>query len=255
MQRASTGAALDLDRLDSGNPESSPPPQFSPLPVVAETPAVAAAGGVDHAADIRSTLTLWRSLFQALADESIFLCVVPSVRFPLAHDVPGLTRLLLNAKAASAANAERRAAAAPPPSKRLEAKPGVFVADSSGNVAAPAPQAEPAPPKSEIISDLKPPPFRVEQDPPPSRSASAKQAKKTPLPGAPYMPGHAEFLSARETDERDDELAKRQETARADPARYPGRQIPMNELPPDPRGPIEVINFTRVPGGRGIRRV
>ena len=69
------------------------------------------------------------------------------------------------------------------------------------------------------------------------------------------MPGHAEFLSQRATQERDNDLAKRQEAARLDPVRYPGGQIPMNQIPPDPREPPEVVNFTRVPGGRGIRRV
>ena len=74
-----------------------------------------------------------------------------------------------------------------------------------------------------------------------------------PPPGAPA--GYAEFLSAKATEERDDELAKKQEAARADPARYPGGQLPMNELKPDPRPPLEVVNFTRVPGGRGIKQV
>ena len=188
------------------------------------------------------------------------------------REVDGLTRMLLHAKAA---NADRAAKPPPPPSRRppaIEAKPDVFIADSSGNVAAPAtvesaPPPPPAasrdaptnkappatlgettPPKSE---PPKPPPFKIEPDPP--RSAPAKRSKQPP-PGAPYMPGHAEFLSARDTVERDDALAKRQEEARKDPIRYPGGQIPMKELPPDPRPPMEVINFTRVPGGKGIRR-
>lgn len=72
------------------------------------------------------------------------------------EDVPGLTRLLLNAKAASAANAERRAAAAPPPRQpRLESKPDVFIADSSGNIAAPA-TVESAPLESEPSSMNRP---------------------------------------------------------------------------------------------------
>ena len=68
------------------------------------------------------------------------------------------------------------------------------------------------------------------------------------------MPGHAEFLNERDTRARDDELAKMQEEARKDPVRFPGGQIPQSMLKPDPRPQQEIVAFTRIPGGRGIRR-
>ena len=153
--------------------------------------------------------------------------------------VPGITRLLLAAKARQAerAAAGREAAAPPPPQ------------------ANPAPEPEPAaaPVHDAKAPSAKPPPFKIEPGEAPAPKPQARQARKTPPPpGAPA--GYAEFLSAKATEERDDELAKKQEAARADPARYPGGQVPMSELKPDPRPPLEVVNFTRVPGGRGIKR-
>ena len=91
------------------------------------------------------------------------------------EEVPGLTRLLLNAKAASAANAERRAAAAPPPRQpRLESKPDVFIADLSGNIAAPA-TVESAPLESEPSSKSEPP---APPKPPPFRSSSRTRRRR-----------------------------------------------------------------------------
>jgi len=190
------------------------------------------------------------------------------------EDVSGVTRLLLHARAEKA----KRAAAAPPAPETSsvsdeDPEPGTcsetgqvgqfsneviedpIIVDSAG-IASSTPTAPtggnppPPPPKA--------PPFQAEPDPPRpipisgtgTATKPAPKAKRTPPPGAPYMPGHAEFLSARETQERDDDMAKKVEAARA-----AGRpQIPMSELPPDPRPPMEVLNFTRVPGGRGIKR-
>jgi hypothetical protein len=167
------------------------------------------------------------------------------------EEVPGLTRLLLNAKAASVANADRRAAAAPPPRRppALEARPDVFVADSSGNIAAPAPTEESAPSTPKPESAPKPPPFKIEPDPPPK--AATKPAPKVTHPGA-NIPGFGEFLSEKAARDADAERAKKVEAARAR-----GQcQIPPSEaFPPDPREGPEIVNFTRIPGGRGIRRV
>ncbi len=66
------------------------------------------------------------------------------------------------------------------------------------------------------------------------------------------MPGFAEFLTERATSQADAERAKKVEAARAR-----GQcQIPPSEaFPPDPREGAEILNFTRIPRGRGIRRV
>ena len=161
------------------------------------------------------------------------------------EDVDGVTRLLIAAKARQAERAAAQAAAPPPP--QAEAAPEPEAA------AAPVPSPDTKANDTVTPPSAKPPPFKIEPGEAPAPKPQARQARKTPPPpGAPA--GYAEFLSAKATEERDDELAKKQEAARADPARYPGGQIPMNELKPDPRPPMEVINYTRVPGGRGIRR-
>ncbi len=170
--------------------------------------------------------------------------------------VDGLTRMLLHAKAASA---DRAAAPAPTrPTKRIEAKPNVFVADSSGNIAAPAPTVESAPSPAQAEKSApaasppepekqKAPPFKVE-DPSPAPKSNAKPAH----PGA-SIPGFGEFLSAKATSDADAERARKQEAARA--AGRPGGQLtPAEAFPADPRPPMEVVNFTRVAGGKGIRR-
>ena len=164
------------------------------------------------------------------------------------EDVDGVTRLLIAARARQAERAAAQAAheaAAPPPPQSPEPEAASAPAqDAKAGVTPPSANAPPfqAGPGEAPTSAPKSP-----------QSASARQARKTPPPpGAPA--GYAEFLSAKATEERDDELAKKQEAARADPARYPGGQVPMNELKPDPRPPLEVVNFTRVPGGRGIKR-
>ena len=145
---------------------------------------------------------------------------------PLASEAPG------NLPQASTAPAP----AAPAPS--VESAPP---ASASAEVERAKP-AEPAPPKT--------PPFQVEPDPPPAPKPKAATAK----PAHPGMniPGFSEFLSERASSQADAERAKKVEAARAQ-----GRnQIPASEaFPPDPRGPMEVANFTRIPGGRGIRRV
>lgn len=96
----------------------------------------------------------------------------------------------------------------------------------------------------------------IEPTPKPKPQAKPKYApsnieRKIP-PGA-----SADFLTKKQTDARDAELAKMQEAARKDPARYPGGQLSMAEIAarfPDPRPTMEIIRFTRVPGGKGIRR-
>jgi hypothetical protein len=72
--------------------------------------------------------------------------------------------------------------------------------------------------------------------------------KAAPPPGAPYMPGHAEFLSARDTAQRDDDMVRRQEVARRQGR--PGGQVPLSEMKPDPRPQQEFVNFTLAGNGR-----
>jgi hypothetical protein len=63
------------------------------------------------------------------------------------------------------------------------------------------------------------------------------------------IPGFSEFLSERAASQADAERAKKVEAARAR-----GQcQIPPLKHPPDPRDGPEIVNFTRIPGGRGIR--
>ena len=84
-------------------------------------------------------------------------------------------------------------------------------------------------------------------EPPPPPKPAAKPAH----PGM-NIPGFSEFLSERAASQADAERAKTVEAARAR-----GQcQIPPSEaFPPDPREGPEIVNFTRIPGGRGIRRV
>jgi len=81
---------------------------------------------------------------------------------------------------------------------------------------------------------------------------------KPPFSGVPADGAHYMAFKERARQE-DEERRKQQEAARADPARYPGGQIPMNELQPDKvnidQGPMEVLRFGRIPGSRGIRRI
>jgi len=78
-------------------------------------------------------------------------------------------------------------------------------------------------------------------------------ATKPQHPGA-NIPGFAEFISLKATNNRDEVLRKLQEEARKDPGRFPGGIVPWSMIPADPRPPTEIVRFTRVPGGRGIRR-
>ena len=188
-----------------------------------------------------------------------------AARLSRGEKIDGLTELLLRARAA---NAERDAAAKAAPTRsapatpRLESKPDFFIADSAGNIAAPAPLAESATPTPEPPARVdieksastppappKAPPFQIEPDPTPAPTRSAP-----PKPAHPglNMPGFREYLSEKATREADAERAKKVEAARAQ-----GQcQIPPSEaFPPDPREGPEIVNFTRIPGGRGIRRV
>ena len=194
------------------------------------------------------------------------------------EDTGGVTALLARARLESERRTARRLesrpdfiasptgeiSAAPPPSPvesaaRIGELYQVAVAAMEGAPAtesAPPPKDEPAPPQDAkaSVNVTPPPPFQPEPDPAPKSKPAPKPAPKATIPhGAPA--GYAEFLSAKATEERDDELAKMQEEARKDPARFPGGQVPMSMLKPDPRPQQEIVNFTRVPGGKGIRRI
>ena len=164
-------------------------------------------------------------------------------RLAKGEPIEGLTELLLRAKAENA--------------KVIEAKPNVFIADSAGNIAAPASPVESAPPTTESADGEKTPsanpepvpakPAPFDPDPPPvaaKQPAAAKQPKSS-HPGA-NMPGFAEFLSERATHDADAERAKKVEAARAR-----GQcQIPPSEaFPPDPREGPE-ISFDAKPPKR-----
>ncbi len=144
----------------------------------------------------------------------------------------------------------------------IEAKPGVFVADASGNIAAPAPEPAPVPdpepaPKLDTVTNLPPepeaaaappkaPPLRiVEPDPAPAKP----KAKKAPShPAASQFAGFNEFLSEKASREQFNDLAKRQEEARRQGR--PGGQIPLSELQPDPQPRQEFVNFTLAGNGQ-----
>jgi len=141
----------------------------------------------------------------------------------------------------------------------IEARPGIFIADASGNVAAPAPDPAPAPapePTQSIdvcrdVAPTKPEPAAAPKaDPAPTPKPKAKKAP--PHPAASQFPGFQEFLSEKATREQFNDLAKRQEEARRQGR--PGGQIPMSELQPDPRPTMEIVRFGLAGGGR-IRRV
>ena len=88
----------------------------------------------------------------------------------------------------------------------------------------------------------------------------ANAAQEAPKTAAPFSRIPAHYMAFKErARQEDEERRKQQEAARADPARYPGGQIPMNELQPDKvnidQGPMEVLRFGRIPGSRGIRRI
>ena len=171
------------------------------------------------------------------------------------EDVSGITRLLLHARAEKA-----KRAAPPQPEKSLVAKdfppepedPAESL-PSSRKTLAPEPAADleklkNAPEPAADLNKLQNAPEpaapilnNIKNKPAPSKAA------RTPPPGAPA--GFAEFLSEKATRDRDNDMARRQEAARADPARYPGGQIPMSELPPDQRPQQEIVRFTL--GGNG----
>ena len=76
------------------------------------------------------------------------------------------------------------------------------------------------------------------------RAGSGGPKTKPPFSGIPADGAHYIVFKERARQE-DEERRKQQEAARADPARYPGGQIPMNELQPDKvnidQGPMEVL--------------
>ncbi len=194
------------------------------------------------------------------------------------EEVDGLTALLLRAKAENAARDAAAAATRGTPPKRLEARPDVFIADSAGNVAAPAaaPIERSSPdlrstPAEALSADrattfapaaagenpgkpgtgTKPPPETAAAWTAPEPAPAPKPAAKPSHPGA-GIPGFAEFLSEKETLAADAERARKVEEARA---RGQPQLGPAEAFPPDPREPPEVVTLGRVAGGRGIRRV
>ena len=124
------------------------------------------------------------------------------------------------------------------------------------DTAAPAPStasAEDQPP-------AQPEPPRMKPEPPYQGRDVTPKAPPPPKPkwnGAPAdfrrMKEQSEFVSAQRTTERDQLMEAKVTAARAKGI----CQLPPSEvLPADEadRQPQEIVNFTRIPGGRGVRR-
>ena len=173
------------------------------------------------------------------------------------EEVDGLTRLLIQAKAANADRKAAEHAAKPQPAKQPAPTepegsfedPDDFIVDSAGNTATTKSTA---------------PPFNPNPPPPPEPKAAPPKAKPkySGIPADAAAHFQARDASQERSRQNDDYMKKRQEAARLDPVRYPGGVIPMSELRADveegrlnrDQGPLEVVNFTRMPGGRGIKR-
>lgn len=197
--------------------------------------------------------------------------------------IDGLTALLLSARAA---NASRRQAPPPPPPAAesaghsqtheapiLTAARPDFIVDPFGQTRATEPRPAPAPedapqaapkaawteepaPEAPKAAAPKSPPFRVPPDPKPAPKPKPNY-RGAPAAFRQAMESRGEFLSVKETADRDAAIARLQEEARKNPTKYPGGQVPqaeINALFPDPRDPPEVVNYTRIAGGKGIRR-
>ena len=170
----------------------------------------------------------------------------------------GLTALLQRARAE---NARREAKFAPPP-RKLEALDVVAV-DLTGEATvtkAPAEAATAAPAAVEAPEAVKPP------EPAPcaeactlldrgrATRAEALRAAHAAARRAPSWKAMPSFCRGA----LPSNVTTTWRGGRKPPAsirlRYPGGQIPMNELPPNPRSGPEVVRFTRTSGG-GIKRV
>ena len=83
------------------------------------------------------------------------------------------------------------------------------------------------------------------------RTRTGGPQDQAPFLGVPADGAHYMAFKER-TRQEDEEGRKQQEAAGADPAGYPGGQIPMNELQPDKvnidQGPMEVLRFGRITG-------
>ncbi len=150
----------------------------------------------------------------------------------------------------------------------IEAKPGVFIADASGNVAAPAPEPAPADLVYSEKSDIHEVPTQstptsvcrdVAPTEPEAAAAPAREipsrepppkpkVKKASHPAASQFPGFQEFLNEKASREQFNDLAKRQEEARRQGR--PGGQIPMSELQPDPQPGQEFVRLTLAGNGQ-----
>ena len=118
----------------------------------------------------------------------------------------------------------------------------------------PAPAVKEPGPSVVVVDPVPENPKKPEPAPPAPEAPKAKP----PFSGIPA--DGAAYMAFRERACQEEVERKRQhEAARADPSRYPGGQIPMSELQPDKvnidQGPMEILRFGRVPGGRGIRRI
>ena len=138
---------------------------------------------------------------------------------------------------------------APWPASSLQEKP-LASDEAPGNL----PQASAAPAPASVAKDRPASPAPESQPRPsvaePQPAAPAPSAAPPRKPSG--FPGFDAYSDLRAKERRDEEeRAKKVEAARAQ-----GRcQISATEsFPPDPREGPEIVNFTTVPGGRGIRR-
>ena len=146
----------------------------------------------------------------------------------------------------------------------LAAEPPKATASAAAETAAPAQStaaAEDPPPPKAAPFQAEPPPEeapRVLKREPPYQGRDVTPKPKPKYSGMPAafaehkMRKEGEFLSAAQTSERDRLMAEKVTAARA----LGICQLhPSEVLPADEAGrPNEVVNFTRVPGGKGIRR-
>ena len=128
--------------------------------------------------------------------------------------------------------------------------------------------AEPVSEQPFIVEEQSEPEPEVEAQPtpPPFSGAPADPADADPFPGAPAdfrIVQRQKQQRAAQGDANFEHMRKRQEAARLDPQRYPGGVIPMAELRSDveegrmtlDQGATEIVQFGRVPGGTGFRKV
>jgi hypothetical protein len=143
----------------------------------------------------------------------------------------------------------------------LQAAQAHFVEEEMRQLAAPKtePEPEPSPPpsltesitlpnsvvRSESVapeSTTRPPSVQIPEAPEPAPEASPS---KPPGAGIPADAAAFMALKAKEREAQQEERRKQ----------LPGGQIPAKEwFQPDPQEGPEIVRFTRIPGGRGIRR-